>query len=46
VNVTLGIRQADNETIEITNGLAAGDVVILGSSKAVTPGTAVNVVKN
>ena len=46
VNVTLGLRQADNETIEITSGLAAGDVVILGSSKAVTPGTAVNVVKN
>lgn len=46
VNVTLGIRQADNETIEITNGISAGDVVILGSSKAVTPGTAVNVVKN
>ena len=46
VNVTLGLRQADNETIEITNGIAAGDVVILGSSKAVTPETAVNVVKN
>ena len=46
VNVTLGLRQADNETIEITNGIAAGDVVILGSSKAVTPGTPVNVVRN
>jgi membrane fusion protein (multidrug efflux system) len=45
VNVTLGVRQTDTETIEITSGLAAGDVVILGSSKAVTPGTAVNVVK-
>ena len=46
VNVTLGLRQSDTEAIEITNGLAVGDVVILGSSKAVTPGTAVNVVKN
>ena len=46
VNVTLGVRQTDNETIEITNGIAAGDVVILGSSKAVTPGTAVNVVRS
>jgi RND family efflux transporter MFP subunit len=45
VNVTLGVRQTDNETIEITKGIAAGDVVILGSSKAVTPGTAVNVVR-
>ncbi len=46
VSVTLGARQTDNETVEITSGLNAGDVVILGSSKAVTPGTAVNVVKN
>lgn len=46
VNVTLGLRQADTETIEITNGINAGDIVILGSSKAVTPGTAVNVVKS
>lgn len=46
VTVTLGVRQTDNETIEIIKGVAVGDVVILGSSKAVTPGTAVNVVKN
>ena len=46
VIVTLGLRQSDTEAIEITNGLSAGDVVILGSSKAVTPGTAVNVVRN
>ncbi|TAK12918.1 MAG: efflux RND transporter periplasmic adaptor subunit [Acidobacteria bacterium] len=46
VAVTIGLRQSDTETVEITKGIAAGDVVILGSSKAVTPGTAVNVVKN
>ena len=46
VTVTIGLRQSDNETVEITKGIAAGDVVILGSSKAVTPGTAVSVVRN
>lgn len=46
VSVTLGLRQSEMELIEITNGVSAGDVVILGSSKAVAPGTAVSVVKN
>jgi hypothetical protein len=46
VNVVLGVRQSDNETIEITSGIAGGDIVILGSSKSVTPGTAVTIVKN
>ncbi len=46
INVGLGLREAATERVEITSGLSAGDVVILGSSKAVTPGTAVTVVKN
>lgn len=46
VSVTLGLRQSDTELVEIASGLSAGDIVILGSSKAVAPGTAVNVVKN
>jgi membrane fusion protein, multidrug efflux system len=46
VNVTLGLRQSDTEVVEIKTGVSAGDIVILGSSKAVTPGTAVTVVKN
>lgn len=45
VSVTLGLRQSESELVEITNGITAGDVVILGSSKAVAPGTVVNVVK-
>jgi RND family efflux transporter MFP subunit len=46
VTVEIGARQSETETIEIIKGINAGDVVILGSSKAVTPGTSVNVVKN
>lgn len=45
VPVTLGLRQSDTEQIEIKSGISAGDVVILGASKAVAPGTAVAVVK-
>lgn len=45
VNVTLGLRQTETELVEIATGLNAGDIVILGSSKAVTPGTPVSVVK-
>jgi RND family efflux transporter MFP subunit len=45
VNVQLGLRQAETELIEITSGLNAGDIVILGSSRGVTPGTPVSVVK-
>jgi len=46
VSVTLGLRQSETERIEIATGISAGDVVILGSSKAVAPGTFVNVVKD
>lgn len=46
VTVELGARQSENETIEVIKGITAGDVVIVGSSKAITPGTSVNVVRN
>jgi membrane fusion protein (multidrug efflux system) len=45
VAVELGIRQLDTEQVEITNGVAAGDVLIVGSAKGVAPGTPVNVVQ-
>jgi RND family efflux transporter MFP subunit len=45
VTVELGIRQADTEVVEVTSGLAAGDVLVLGSAKNVANGTAVAIVK-
>ncbi len=45
VPVTLGARQSDTEMVEITGGIAAGDVLIVGSAKNVTAGTAVTVLK-
>lgn len=44
VTVTLGIRQSEAELIEIRSGLTAGDVVILGAAKTLSPGTPVRVV--
>ena len=43
VNVTLGPRQADTETVEIASGVAAGDVLVIGSAKGIPTGTAVKV---
>jgi membrane fusion protein (multidrug efflux system) len=45
VPVTLGVRQPETEDVEVTAGIAAGDVLIVGSAKNVTDGTAVNVVQ-
>ncbi len=45
VNVTIGARQPQTETVEIASGIAAGDVVIVGSAKAVAPGTVVTITK-
>lgn len=45
-SVTLGLRQNDAEMIEIKSGINDGDIVILGSSKAVAPGTLVTVVRS
>jgi RND family efflux transporter MFP subunit len=45
VPVQLGIVQTRTEQVEVTSGIGAGDVVILGSAKTVPAGTAVTVVK-
>jgi RND family efflux transporter MFP subunit len=43
VEVTLGIRDAAAEAVEITAGLAAGDTVLLGAARGISPGTPVKV---
>jgi membrane fusion protein (multidrug efflux system) len=43
VDVQLGIRDAAAETVEITGGLAAGDTVLLGAARGISPGTPVRV---
>jgi len=43
VDVTLGIRDAAAETVEITSGLAAGDTLLLGAARGISPGTPVKV---
>lgn len=42
-DVDLGIRDASNETVEIRSGLAAGDSVLLGAARGISPGTPVRV---
>lgn len=41
VEVTVGIRDLITETVEIRSGVAAGDTVLLGAARAITPGTQV-----
>jgi multidrug efflux pump subunit AcrA (membrane-fusion protein) len=43
VEVTLGIRDAAAEAVEITAGLAAGDTVLLGAARGISPATPVKV---
>jgi hypothetical protein len=43
VEVGLGIRDAAAETVEITSGIAAGDTVLLGAARGISPGTPVKV---
>ncbi|CAN5534208.1 efflux RND transporter periplasmic adaptor subunit [soil metagenome] len=43
IEVQLGIRDAAAETVEITAGLAAGDTVLLGAARGISPGTPVRV---
>lgn len=43
VEVGLGIRDAAAETVEITAGLAAGDTLLLGTARGISPGTPVRV---
>lgn len=45
VPVALGARQIEAERIEITEGVSAGDVLIVGSAKNVTTGTPIRVVQ-
>ena len=43
IEVTLGIRDAAAETVEITGGLVPGDTVLLGAARGISPGTPVKV---
>jgi RND family efflux transporter MFP subunit len=45
VAVALGVRQPETEDVEITQGVAAGDVLVVGSAKNVATGTAVTVIQ-
>ncbi len=45
VPVGLGARQPQNDRIEITEGLQAGDTVILGSARNIASGTPVRIVQ-
>ena len=39
VEVTLGLRDAQTERVEIAAGVAEGDVLLVGASQGMTPGT-------
>jgi RND family efflux transporter MFP subunit len=43
VQVELGLRDERSERVEVTSGLAEGDVVLLGAARTIAPGTAVRV---
>ena len=43
VTVQIGLRDAANEQVEITAGLAAGDTVLVGAARGISPGTKVTV---
>lgn len=43
VEVQVGLRDSATETVEIVNGLAAGDTVLLGAAQGISPGTPVRV---
>ena len=43
VEVSLGIRDAAAETVEITAGLVPGDTLLLGAARGISPGTPVRV---
>jgi RND family efflux transporter MFP subunit len=45
VPVELGVRKLDTEQVEVTKGVAGGDLLITGSAKGVPSGTPVNVVE-
>ena len=43
VTVELGLQDAQAETVEIRNGLTAGDTLLAGAAQGITPGTVVKV---
>ena len=43
VTVQVGVRDDRTERVEILAGVAAGDVLLIGAARAVTPGTPVTV---
>jgi multidrug efflux pump subunit AcrA (membrane-fusion protein) len=43
VRIDLGIRDLAAEMVEVTNGLAAGDTVLLGSAQGLAAGTVVQI---
>lgn len=43
VDVTLGLRDAASETVEIRSGVVPGDTVLVGAARGITPGTPVRV---
>lgn len=43
IEVTLGVRDEDQERYEILSGLAMGDTLLIGAAQGITPGTAVRV---
>jgi membrane fusion protein, multidrug efflux system len=43
VAVKLGVRDEQGERVEVTQGLAAGDTILVGAATGITPGTPVRV---
>ena len=41
VDVKIGLRDSASEKVEVVSGLTAGDVVLIGASRGITPGTPV-----
>jgi len=39
----LGLRDAATETVEVTQGVATGDTVLLGAARGISAGTPVKV---
>ena len=42
--VTLGARDESGDLVEIVTGLVAGDTLLVGAARSVTPGTPVRIV--
>jgi len=41
--VELGLRDATTESVEVVNGIAAGDTILIGAARGISPGTSVTV---